>query len=121
MKFGIYEVLKPVMIKVISDQTASFLASAVIAGAVASIILCPMESIRIRMVTDASYKGYNVLTGLIKLLQSEGLLSTFGGIWAMLSKQVPYTMAKQVSFDLVAASIYLFLSKLEIDDAKFIV
>merc|ERR1740121_924953 len=121
LKFGIYEVLKPVMIKILSDQTTSFLASAVIAGAVASIILCPMESIRIRLVTDASYKGCNFLTGLMKLLQSEGLLSTFGGIWAMLSKQVPYTMAKQVSFDLVAASIYLLFSTFEIEDVKFIV
>merc|ERR1711862_76863 len=93
LKFGVYEVMKPVMLSLLKDNTAiAFMTAAVIAGAVASIILCPMESMRIKMVTDSSYQGLNFFTGLPKLIKEEGLLSTFSGVWAMLSKQVPYTM-----------------------------
>lgn len=126
MKFGVYEIMKPVMLSLLKDNTAvAFMAAAVIAGAVASIILCPMESMRIRMVTDPSYQGLNFFTGFPKLMKEEGLFSTFAGIWAMLSKQVPYTMAKQVSFDIVASFIYALVaekaSHVKKEDIKFIV
>lgn len=126
LKFGIYEFMKPVLSILIKNNTAiAYMAAAVIAGAVASIILCPMESMRIRMVTDVSYKNLNFFTGFPKLMREEGFFSTFAGIWAMLSKQVPYTMAKQVSFDLFARLLYAFLeaktATLSADDAKWIV
>lgn len=126
MKFGIYEVMKPVMLSLLKGNTAiGFLSAAVVAGAVASIILCPMESIRIKMVTDPSYKGLNFFYGFPKLLKEEGLLSTFSGIWAMLSKQVPYTMGKQVSFDIVAGLIYAIVlnhsASISKEDIKFAV
>lgn len=112
MKFGVYEVLKPVFAALFeNNQTLAFIFSSVLAGAVASLLLCPMESTRIRIVTDPDYADKGLLTGLPKLIQEDGLLSTFGGIYAMLSKQVPYTMAKQVSFDVFAGLLYKVFEK----------
>mmetsp|Transcript_4993 Transcript_4993/g.7334 ORF Transcript_4993/g.7334 Transcript_4993/m.7334 type:complete len:313 (-) Transcript_4993:273-1211(-) len=128
MKFGVYEVTKPIMANLIKDNTAvAYIAASVLAGAVAAVLLCPMESTRIRVVTDKEYAGKGLLTALPKLINEEGLLSTFGGIWAMLAKQVPYTMAKQVSFDLVAGLLYAFFlnrdtfGEVTADDIKWVV
>lgn len=70
------------------SKGVAFLLASVVAGAVAAVLLCPMESTRIRIVTDKDYADKGLLTGLPKLIKEEGLLSTFSGIWAMLVKQV---------------------------------
>jgi len=112
MKFGTYEVMKPIMAKFFSKGTAlAYILASVIAGAVASVLLCPMESARIRIVTDNEYKGMGLLETLPKLVKESGVFNLFGGLYAMLSKQVPYTMAKQVSFDIVAGILYTILAK----------
>jgi len=125
MKFGIYEIMKPVMASLLNGNTATaYIAASVIAGAVASILLCPMECARIRVVTDPEYKGMGITESLPKLIQESGFLNLFAGLYAMLSKQVPYTMAKQVSFDVVAGMLYSFLAKndeLNVDDLKWVV
>ena len=89
MKFGVYEVLKPVFAELIpNSKTAAYILASVVAGAVASLLLCPMESTRIRIVTDPAYADKGLLTGLPKLIKDDGLFSTFGGMYAMLAKQV---------------------------------
>ena len=62
-KFGFYETLKPMMMKVIDSKGLAFLVASVVAGAVASILLCPMESTRIRLVTDPAFAS-GLITGL---------------------------------------------------------
>lgn len=118
----------------------AYLLASVVAGAVAAVLLCPMESTRIRIVTDKDYKDKGLLTGLPKLIKEEGmfvmiammsattfrilpfvycqsgLLSTFSGIYAMLTKQVFYTIGKQVSFDIFGSLLYDFFQK---NDDKF--
>jgi solute carrier family 25 phosphate transporter 3 len=123
MKFGVYEVMKPVMAQVVSDKATAYILASIFAGAIASIILCPMESARIRVVTDKDYKGLSLVQCLPKLISEDGFLNLFGGLWAMLSKQVPYTMAKQVSFDIVATFLYgVFATKgLAAIDIKWVV
>jgi solute carrier family 25 phosphate transporter 3 len=127
MKFGVYEVLKPVVLQLMSimttttttsssssdaprdaNKSAAYIIASVVAGAVASAFLCPMESTRIRVVTSSDYKDQGLFTALPKLVRDEGLLSLFGGMYAMLAKQVPYTMAKQVSFDVFAGHLYTY-------------
>jgi len=89
MKFGVYEVCKPIMINLIKgSRGAAYIAASVFAGAVASILLCPMESTRIRQVTDPGYADKGLLTAFPQLVKEEGLGPMFSGIWAMLSKQV---------------------------------
>ena len=111
LKFGVYESLKPIFSSFIpgGNSGEAYLAAAICAGALASIILCPMEETRIRLVTDPSF-GNGLFDGLPRLLKEEGALSPFvRGLPSMLSKQVPYTMGKQVSFDIFAAMLYSFL------------
>lgn len=87
-KFGCYEVLKPVVKSVIDDQTVAYIIASVAAGAVASLLLCPMESTRIRIVTDKEYADKGLVQGLPKLIREEGFFELFGGFAAMLAKQV---------------------------------
>lgn len=124
MKFGAYEVMKPIMKNILSgNQGIAYIFASIIAGAIASILLCPMESARIRIVTDPEYKGMGLVQTLPKLIKENGVLNLFGGIWAMLSKQVPYTMGKQVSFDIVATFLYGILAgkDLKAEDMKWLV
>jgi Mitochondrial carrier protein len=90
-KFGIYEILKPIFGQVIEDQPTAFILASIAAGAVAALILCPAESVRIRIVTDKDYADKGLLSGLPKLIKDEGFLEMFGGFPAMLTKQVRQT------------------------------
>ena len=122
LKFGIYEVAKPMVILAFQRLNNKlnrsggagalpFLLASIMAGAVASLVLVPMESTRIRMVTDASFEGIGLLRGLTKLVDEAGLVQTLTvGLGAMLAKQVPYTFGKQVSFDVVAKFLYGILN-----------
>jgi solute carrier family 25 phosphate transporter 3 len=87
MKFGCYEIAKPIMSKIFSNIAVAYVLASVLAGAVASILLCPMESARIRVVTDKDYKGLGLMQTLPRLIREDGFWSLFGGIFAMLSKQ----------------------------------
>jgi solute carrier family 25 (mitochondrial phosphate transporter), member 3 len=89
-----------------SSKVVNFLLASIIAGAAASVVLCPMEDARIKMVGDVAYAKDNMITAFGRLFREQGILSTFKGLPAMLCKQVPYTMSKQVSFDLFAAMLY---------------
>ena len=94
MKFGVYEVCKPIMTKLIKgSKGAAYIAASVFAGAVASILLCPMESTRIRQVTDPEYADKGLMTAFPQLVKEEGFGPMFSGIWAMLSKQVSILLA----------------------------
>ena len=53
------------------------------------------RSVRIRLVTDSGFAS-GLLDGLPKLIKEEGFLSQFNGLAAMLLKQCPYTLGKQV-------------------------
>lgn len=122
LKFGIYEITKPLVIVAFQRMNQKlnrsggagalpFLLASIMAGAVASLVLVPMESTRIRMVTDPSFAGIGLLRGLGKLVDEAGLIQTLTvGLGAMLAKQVPYTFGKQVSFDVVAKFLYGILN-----------
>ncbi|KAL3906175.1 MAG: hypothetical protein SGILL_009376, partial [Bacillariaceae sp.] len=106
-KFGLYEALKPEMARLLHQDSPAipYLIASITAGAVAALMLCPMEKTRIRLVTDPDFAD-NLLTGIPRLVEESGVASLFGGLGAMLSKQVPYTFAKQVTFDAFAAFLY---------------
>ena len=123
LKFGVYEVAKPLVVyscKNLNDKLRNsgvcagmlpFLVASIMAGAVASLILVPMESTRIRMVTDPKFEGVGILGGLAKLVEESGVVSTLTvGMGAMLAKQIPYTFGKQVSFDVVAKRLYRIIN-----------
>ena len=91
VKFGLYESLKPTFVNLLSlsDPTEGYLAASVAAGAAASILLCPMEQTRIRLVTDRTFAN-GFVDCFSRLVKQEGIGTIFYGLPAMLSKQVPY-------------------------------
>jgi len=107
-KFGLYESLKPIIFGLLNLQSPNiaYIFASVVAGGVASIILCPMERTRIRLVTDPDFSEYNLLTGVPRLVEESGVLSLFYGLPAMLSKQCPYTLGKQVTYDDICQALY---------------
>lgn len=106
-KFGLYESLKPLAAHAfaLDNPAIPYLLASTVAGAVASLILCPMERVRIRLVTEPGF-ATNFLTGVPRMMKESKVGGLFYGLTAMLSKQVPYTAGKQISFDWFAALLY---------------
>jgi solute carrier family 25 phosphate transporter 3 len=149
-KFGVYEVLKPVAQSLITNNIAGgssnispihriivFSVCATISGIVASLMLCPMEAIRIRIVakdsdersgnssesdsdtTDKSSKKTGWVYDGLRMLRKEGFSGMYKGLNAMMAKQVPYTVTKQVSFDIGATMFYKYV-KAVLSPATFV-
>lgn len=118
VKFGTYEILKPVFKTFLSGlagfTSLAFLNSRILAymlcgaaaGVAASIMLCPMEAIRIRMVSEPEYATGGWLKAGYRMLKQEGVGGLCKGINPMIMKQVPYTVTKNVSFDILTRSFY---------------
>lgn len=111
VKFGVYESLKPLFMALfhapVDDKFVPYLAASVGAGAVASLMLVPMERARINIVTGSTAgEEIGVLGGIVPMVKKEGISSVFFGYFTMLFKQVPYTVTKQVSFELLQTNIY---------------
>jgi solute carrier family 25 phosphate transporter 3 len=119
-KFGLYESLKPEIAKLLNLDTPTipFIIASVVAGGVASIILCPLERTRIRLLTDPDFSEYNLLTGIPKLVEESGVVGLFYGLPAMLSKQCPYTLGKQVTYDIFCGMLYSFVNDPNIASTK---
>eukprot|EP00429_Kryptoperidinium_foliaceum_P059761 CAMPEP_0176095902 /NCGR_PEP_ID=MMETSP0120_2-20121206/48074_1 /TAXON_ID=160619 /ORGANISM="Kryptoperidinium foliaceum, Strain CCMP 1326" /LENGTH=417 /DNA_ID=CAMNT_0017429881 /DNA_START=28 /DNA_END=1278 /DNA_ORIENTATION=+ len=121
VKFGTYEILKPFFKRVLAglasvtslsffkSQILSFVLCGAAAGVAASIMLCPMEAIRIRMVSEHEYADGGWLKAGYKILKSEGVEGLCKGMNPMVLKQVPYTVTKNVSFDVLTKSFYAIL------------
>jgi len=109
LKFGCYELCKPLFAGVTPSPVTDYLLASVVAGGVASVVLCPAEDVRIRQVADPTYAD-TAFGALSRLVREKGPLASFGGLPAMLCKQVPYTMGKQVSFDLFCSLIFSSLA-----------
>jgi solute carrier family 25 phosphate transporter 3 len=105
LKFGFYETFKILLRKFIDDKALTMLLASVLAGGMASIVLCPIEDTRIKMLQDPAYIDDGLISGLTRLFKTTGFAS-FNGFGAMLAKQIPYTIGKQVSFDVFARMVF---------------
>lgn len=103
-KFGFYEIFKDVYKKIMGDkaakyQTTGFLLSSACAEVIADILLCPMESLKVRQQTSKEgafptgfFSGY-------KELAKEGVNGFYKGLYPLMGRQVPYTMVKFGAFE----------------------
>ena len=104
-KFGFYEIFKDVYKKLLGNnaqkyQTAGFLISSACAEVIADCLLCPMESLKIRVQTakpgefptESFMEGFNTL-------KQEGSNGFFKGLYPLMARQVPYTMVKFGMFE----------------------
>jgi solute carrier family 25 phosphate transporter 3 len=71
LKFGCYELCKPLFAGVTPSPVTDFLLASVVAGAVASVVLCPAEDVRIRQVADPTYAD-SALGALSRLVREKG-------------------------------------------------
>lgn len=115
LKFGGYEFWKKTIINQIgmenatNNRTAVYLTSAAIAEFFADVALCPLEATRIRMVSQPGFAS-GLLPGFLRLAREDGVIRGFySGFVPILFKQIPYTMAKFVVYELAAENIYNFL------------
>ena len=120
IKFGVYEVMKPFIklllarlaaattFTIFTSQLLAFTLCGIMSGFAASIILCPMEALRIRMVADSDFARNGWLQGGHKILAREGVSGLMKGLNPMILKQVPYTVTKNVSFDIITRFFYSF-------------
>jgi len=118
LKFGIYEGLKPAVrsmlawsatmtsIRYFDSKIIALLISGFVSGAIASIVLCPMEALRIRLVAKPEFAARGWVNGGLTMIENEGVLVLTKGLSAMMSKQIPYTVTKNVSFDLMTTAAY---------------
>ena len=119
IKFGIYEVLKPSsssLLKYLSiawsmpqlhSRFLGYILCGSVSGFFASIILCPMEALRIRLVAEPEFAKLGSLdAGILMCKEEGGIRAVYKGLLAMISKQVPYTVTKQVTFDVILSIAY---------------
>jgi solute carrier family 25 phosphate transporter 3 len=118
LKFGIYEIMKPAAQRALTflarvtsasflkSQFLSFVVCGAISGIAASLVLCPMEAIRIRLVAEPGYSPDGWVQGGYKMLKKEGYSALSKGLMPMLYKQVPYTISKNVAFDFLTKLSY---------------
>ncbi|GJD08166.1 Mitochondrial substrate carrier family protein N [Galdieria sulphuraria] len=102
-KFSFFEVFKALVTGTNKVQTpfVSFLVASVasiLAETVASFSLCPMEAVRIRLVSEPSFaRGF--VDGLPKMWKGEGYRGLYKGLPYVLLKQIPYTYGQFVSYE----------------------
>jgi len=120
VKFGVYEVLKPAVsrclisaaeitsIAWINSRILGYIICGTMSGIAAAAILCPMEALRIRLVAEPDFARKGWIHGGVTMLKSEGIVGLFKGMVPMLFKQVPYTVTKNVSFDVFTQFAYAF-------------
>jgi solute carrier family 25 phosphate transporter 3 len=68
-----------------------------------------MEALRIRLVAEPDFARDGWIQGGYKMLKFEGVTAVWKGMTPMLYKQVPYTVAKNVSFDVFTKLAYSIL------------
>ncbi|ORX62758.1 mitochondrial carrier [Hesseltinella vesiculosa] len=116
-KFGGYEFWKKTIIDAVGienareNRTAIYLGSSAIAEFFADVALCPLEATRIRLVSQPDFAS-GLLSGFSRIAKEEGVIKGFySGFGPILFKQVPYTMAKFVVYELAAEKIIKSLGK----------
>ena len=81
------------------------LISAGLAAAVAALLNCPFEAIRIRTVAQPDYAP-NSIEVFNKIIREEGIDSLFDAVPAFLVRNIPYAATKFLVFDLSTEKMY---------------
>eukprot|EP01114_Cavostelium_apophysatum_P005258 TRINITY_DN1603_c0_g1_i3.p1 TRINITY_DN1603_c0_g1~~TRINITY_DN1603_c0_g1_i3.p1 ORF type:complete len:338 (+),score=72.52 TRINITY_DN1603_c0_g1_i3:59-1015(+) len=117
LKFGGYEFWKRTFVNTLgfetaqNNRTAVYLASSAIAEFFADVALCPLEATRIRLVSQPTFAS-GLISGFSRILREEGVARGFySGFGPILFKQIPYTMAKFVVFEIASENIFAALGK----------
>ncbi len=113
-KFGGYELFKKVFIDNLGIETATrykdavYIGSSAIAEFFADIALCPLEATRIRLVSQPSFAN-GLVGGFSRIIKEECVGSFYNGFTPILFKQIPYNIAKFLTYERASAFIYSFI------------
>ena len=86
LKFGIYEVVKPLFASFthqafgLSSKVLAFALAGGLSGVVASVVLCPMEALRIRLVSEPHFTESGWVSGGLLILEKEGVRGFMKGL-----------------------------------------
>jgi solute carrier family 25 phosphate transporter 3 len=110
-KFGFYDLIKTKMFAKIDDEKLQkklhlpvLIASSAMAETIASWALCPMEMTRLFMVTNPS-RCSGMLSAMGCIIRDDGIKGLFKGLPFIMMRQIPYTCAKLVGYDIISDSI----------------
>ena len=104
-KFGFYEIFKDVYKNMLGEkaaqyQTVGFMVSSACAEVIADCLLCPFESIKVRMQTAKEGTFPTTLSkGYAEIKATEGTNGLYKGLVPLMMRQVPYTMVKFGAFE----------------------
>ncbi|KAH9329305.1 hypothetical protein KI387_001413 [Taxus chinensis] len=110
-KFGFYEFFKKYYSDIAGPEYAAkyktliYLAGSASAEFIADIALCPFEAVKVRVQTQPGF-ARGLSDGMPKFVRSEGVLGLYKGIGPLWGRQIPYTMMKFASFELVVELLY---------------
>lgn len=122
-KFGLYEIFKYKFAQVIGEENAKtykaplYMVSSASAEFFADILLCPHETVKLKMQTvdmkgwiAGETEGYAANTGAAyaRLMKEEGTGGFFKILGALWARQIPYTVIKFVAFEAIISQIYSF-------------
>jgi len=103
-KFGFYEIFKDVYknmfgAKAEKYKTIGFLLSSACAEVIADVLLCPMESLKVRIQTSKPGIFPSELGPGFREISKEGVNGFYKGLVPLMARQVPYTMVKFGAFE----------------------
>jgi solute carrier family 25 phosphate transporter 3 len=110
-KFGFYEVFKGFYGNLMGEEnafiyrTGLYLAASASAEFFADIMLCPMESVKVRVQTSENF-GSTLREAFPKMRAQEGLNGFYKGIGPLWGRQIPYTMMKFACFERTVELLY---------------
>lgn len=110
-KFGFYEMFKDVYKKLLGSKAAQyqslgFAISSACAEVIADCLLCPMESLKVRVQTSMPPNEFpsDFSKGLELLKQENNAF--YKGLYPLMARQVPYTVVKFVAFENTVKFVY---------------
>jgi solute carrier family 25 phosphate transporter 3 len=113
-KFGFYEIFKDVFKKIFGSKadkykTTGFLISSACAEVIADVLLCPMESLKVRQQTSKAGAFPGEFSKGFAELKKEGVNGFYKGLVPLMARQVPYTMVKFGAFENTVIFCYKYI------------
>lgn len=111
-KYGLYELMKDIYVKIFGikftekHQTMRYLSSSAFAEIIADCLLCPMESLKVRMQTSHLGTFPTTLVAAFKELSKEGTHGFYKGLLPLIFRQVPNTMIKFATYENTVKFLY---------------
>ncbi|KAK9749986.1 hypothetical protein RND81_02G164000 [Saponaria officinalis] len=110
-KFGFYEFFKKYYSDLAGPENAAkyktliYLAGSASAEVIADVALCPLEAVKVRVQTQPGF-ARGLGDGLPKFIKADGFGGLYRGLVPLWGRQIPYTMMKFASFEMIVEMLY---------------